>query len=50
MINILNSGRLGNKLFQFAFGLSISKKLKMSFIFNTNLRVAEPKTSQSLAI
>jgi hypothetical protein len=35
MITILPSGRLGNNLFQFAFGWAISKKLKTSFIFNT---------------
>ena len=35
MINILKSGGLGNNLFQFAFGLAVSKKLKTSFVFNT---------------
>jgi len=36
MVNILKSGRLGNNLFQFAFGLILSKKLKTGFIFNTD--------------
>ena len=36
MINILKSGRLGNNLFQFAFGLTLSKKLKTDFIFDTS--------------
>ncbi len=31
----MTSGRLGNHLFQFAFGLAISKKLKTQFIFDT---------------
>jgi len=35
MITIMPSGRLGNHLFQFAFGLAISKKLKTDFIFDT---------------
>jgi hypothetical protein len=34
MITIIPSGRLGNQLFQFAFGLAISKKLHTDFIFN----------------
>ncbi|MBC6112183.1 alpha-1,2-fucosyltransferase [Pedobacter fastidiosus] len=37
MINILNSGGLGNNMFQFAFADSVSKKLKTDFIFNTTL-------------
>lgn len=37
MINILKSGGLGNNLFQFAFGLALSKKLGIDFIFNTEL-------------
>lgn len=35
MITIIPSGRLGNHLFQFAFGRAISRKLKTDFIFNT---------------
>jgi hypothetical protein len=35
MITIIPSGRLGNHLFQFAFGWAISRKLKTDFIFNT---------------
>jgi hypothetical protein len=36
MINILKSGRLGNNLFQFAFGLAFAKDKKSNFIFNTS--------------
>ncbi len=32
----MQSGKLGNHLFQFAFGLATSKKLKTDFIFNTD--------------
>ncbi|GGH15366.1 alpha-1,2-fucosyltransferase [Mucilaginibacter phyllosphaerae] len=35
MITIMPSGNLGNHLFQFAFGWSISKKLNTDFVFNT---------------
>jgi len=35
MIRILKTGRLGNNLFQFAFGLSISKSKNIDFIFDT---------------
>jgi hypothetical protein len=35
MVTIMPSGRMGNHLFQFAFGLAVSKKLKTDFIFNT---------------
>jgi len=32
----MRSGRLGNHLFQFAFGLAISKRLTTDFVFNTS--------------
>ncbi|MCC8425721.1 alpha-1,2-fucosyltransferase [Mucilaginibacter sp. UR6-11] len=35
MITIMPSGKLGNHLFQFAFGLAVSKKMKTDFVFNT---------------
>jgi hypothetical protein len=35
MITIMQSGNLGNHLFQFAFGLSAAKKNKTDFVFNT---------------
>lgn len=37
MIVIQPVGRLGNHMFQFAFGFAMSKKLKTNFIFNTSL-------------
>src|ERR1700741_4975299 len=36
MITIMPSGRLGNHLFQFAFGVAISRKLGTDFIFGTS--------------
>ena len=36
MITIMPAGRLGNHLFQFAFGLAMSARLKTDFIFNTS--------------
>ena len=36
MIVLMNSGRLGNQLFQFAFGLAQSKRFKTQTIFNTS--------------
>jgi hypothetical protein len=36
MITIMPSGKLGNHLFQFAFGLAASKNHKTDFIFNTD--------------
>lgn len=36
MIVIQQVGRLGNSMFQFAFGFAMSKKLKTNFIFNTS--------------
>ncbi len=37
MIVIQPVGRLGNHMFQFAFGYAMSKRLKTKFIFNTSL-------------
>lgn len=34
MITIIPTGRLGNQLFQFAFGLSMSKRLETDFMMN----------------
>jgi len=36
MIGVLSQGRLGNQMFQFAFGWSASRKLKTNFFFEGN--------------
>jgi hypothetical protein len=36
LISIIPSGRLGNHLFQFSFGIVVSKRLKTDFVFNTS--------------